>query len=131
MPPQARCRRRQGLRDLADLQGLQGRCRPAGPLDLPARYRPAAPRDLAVRYRPVALRDLPARCRPAGLRDPAGQCRPAVRYRLAAPEGLAGLRAPAAPPAPARPEEHTSEQPSLMRISYAVFCFKKKNDTVK
>src|SRR3546814_10410012 len=28
----------------------------------------------------------------------------------------------------ARSEEHTSELQSLMRISYAVFCFKKKND---
>src|SRR3546814_5800392 len=27
-----------------------------------------------------------------------------------------------------RSEEHTSELPSLMRISYAVFCLKKKND---
>src|SRR3546814_1802672 len=32
---------------------------------------------------------------------------------------------------PARPrsEEHTSELQSLMRISYAVFCLKKKNNT--
>src|SRR3546814_2260182 len=29
--------------------------------------------------------------------------------------------------APARSEEHTSELQSLMRISYAVFCLKKKN----
>src|SRR3546814_2927466 len=28
---------------------------------------------------------------------------------------------------PARSEEHTSELQSLMRISYAVFCLKKKN----
>src|SRR3546814_9412390 len=28
-----------------------------------------------------------------------------------------------------RSEEHTSELQSLMRISYAVFCFKQKNDT--
>src|SRR3546814_4502268 len=42
------------------------------------------------------------------------------RTRLAAPTG--GLRA-------ARSEEHTSELQSLMRISYAVFCFKKKTDT--
>src|SRR3546814_3142161 len=28
----------------------------------------------------------------------------------------------------ARSEEHTSELQSLMRISYAVFCFKKKKD---
>src|SRR3546814_4257371 len=30
-------------------------------------------------------------------------------------------------PAPKRSEEHTSELQSLMRISYAVFCLKKKN----
>src|SRR3546814_4258715 len=29
-----------------------------------------------------------------------------------------------------RSEEHTSELQSLMRISYAVFCLKKKNETV-
>src|SRR3546814_6254330 len=32
-------------------------------------------------------------------------------------------------PDKARSEEHTSELQSLMRISYAVFCLKKKNDT--
>src|SRR3546814_4697085 len=31
----------------------------------------------------------------------------------------------------ARSEEHTSELQSLMRISYAVFCLKKKNDIIK
>src|SRR3546814_7993279 len=30
-------------------------------------------------------------------------------------------------PVPARSEEHTSELQSLMRISYAVFCLKKKS----
>src|SRR3546814_3934962 len=30
-----------------------------------------------------------------------------------------------------RSEEHTSELQSLMRISYAVFCLKKKNETNK
>src|SRR3546814_8652418 len=30
---------------------------------------------------------------------------------------------------PARSEEHTSELQSLMRISYAVFCLKKKQNT--
>src|SRR3546814_9127323 len=30
---------------------------------------------------------------------------------------------------PGRSEEHTSELQSLMRISYAVFCLKKKKDT--
>src|SRR3546814_9079587 len=30
-----------------------------------------------------------------------------------------------------RSEEHTSELQSLMRISYAVFCLKKKNNTIR
>src|SRR3546814_6870249 len=41
-------------------------------------------------------------------------------------------QAPAADAVPqneARSEEHTSELQSLMRISYAVFCLKKKNKT--
>src|SRR3546814_7642420 len=45
-------------------------------------------------------------------------------------EGLADQflqRAPAADGDGARSEEHTSELQSLMRISYAVFCLKKKN----
>src|SRR3546814_4808377 len=33
-------------------------------------------------------------------------------------------------PAPMRSAEHTSELQSLMRISYAVFCLKKKNKTI-
>src|SRR3546814_5287493 len=33
--------------------------------------------------------------------------------------------------APDRSEEHTSELQSLMRISYAVFCLKKKNNKLK
>src|SRR3546814_1409830 len=37
----------------------------------------------------------------------------------------ASRRSPPAPPR--RSEEHTSELQSLMRISYAVFCLKKKN----
>src|SRR3546814_2018543 len=35
--------------------------------------------------------------------------------------------AAAAAPSGVRSEEHTSELQSLMRISYAVFCLKKKN----
>src|SRR3546814_8899936 len=42
-----------------------------------------------------------------------------------------GLR-PAEWPAPVRrSEEHTSELQSLMRISYAVFCLKKKKQTLQ
>src|SRR3546814_3564220 len=33
-------------------------------------------------------------------------------------------------PTPRRSEEHTSELQSLMRISYAVFCSKKKSKTI-
>src|SRR3546814_981473 len=34
-------------------------------------------------------------------------------------------------PMPERSEEHTSELQSLMRISYAVFCLKKKHKIIK
>src|SRR3546814_8763351 len=49
---------------------------------------------------------------PVGLREP-------VRARRQAQRTLAHLPA-------GRSEEHTSELQSLMRISYAVFCLKKK-----
>src|SRR3546814_6793160 len=45
------------------------------------------------------------------------------------PFGLAGIRRDDAEPARLRSEEHTSELQSLMRISYAVFCLKKKKKT--
>src|SRR3546814_5500790 len=44
----------------------------------------------------------------------------------AASETPAEASAEAPAEAPARSEEHTSELQSLMRISYAVFCLKKK-----
>src|SRR3546814_1814701 len=44
------------------------------------------------------------------------QCRPQAQRSLAAPGSAIA----------ARSEEHTSELQSLMRISYAVFCLKKK-----
>src|SRR3546814_6404108 len=44
------------------------------------------------------------------------------------PVPFAALRHPAAPSC-SRSEEHTSELQSLMRISYAVFCLKKKKNT--
>src|SRR3546814_10814862 len=50
---------------------------------------------------------------------------PLIEERLA--RCLFGAREPRADHA--RSEEHTSELQSLMRISYAVFCFKKKNTT--
>src|SRR3546814_2304438 len=43
----------------------------------------------------------------------------------------AGLTTPVADDVAARSEEHTSELQSLMRISYAVFCLKKKNNKMR
>src|SRR3546814_2598326 len=54
---------------------------------------------------------------------------PGARYAIAtAPLDGPGTDVPGAT---ARSEEHTSELQSLMRISYAVFCLKKKNRTQK
>src|SRR3546814_1840128 len=47
------------------------------------------------------------------------------RYACLGPDGIEQGRG-APDPAGARSEEHTSELQSLMRISYAVFCLKKK-----
>src|SRR3546814_7087737 len=45
-------------------------------------------------------------------------------------EGFALADCDACVIAPARSEEHTSELQSLMRISYAVFCLKKKTHRI-
>src|SRR3546814_12281438 len=58
--------------------------------------------------------------------DPEGRNRLPVRRQGDEMPGDGALR-PALPQEPvARSEEHTSELQSLMRISYAVFCLKKK-----
>src|SRR3546814_4440958 len=44
---------------------------------------------------------------------------------------MASSTSPSATAATTRSEEHTSELQSLMRISYAVFCLKKKKQTKK
>src|SRR3546814_7947620 len=44
-------------------------------------------------------------------------------------QGAAGVEAGAGKRMAGRSEEHTSELQSLMRISYAVFCLKKKKTT--
>src|SRR3546814_2639436 len=60
--------------------------------------------------------------------------------RLRAADALPHLRPPHPVPElhrmdgrapPRRSEEHTSELQSLMRISYAVFCLKKKKNRIK
>src|SRR3546814_9185256 len=56
---------------------------------------------------------------------------PKVSGELARSGMLAVLFAAAAMLCYIRSEEHTSELQSLMRISYAVFCLKKKNKNIK
>src|SRR3546814_6997032 len=52
---------------------------------------------------------------------------PRIVEAVATPGGATlDLRVEDPPPAKWRSEEHTSELQSLMRISYAVFCLKKK-----
>src|SRR3546814_6962564 len=67
-----------------------------------------------LRRKRTRARTVQARCRDKG-------CGPAPRPDLPRPQAQAH-RHP-------RSEEHTSELQSLMRISYAVFCLKKKNNT--
>src|SRR3546814_17760925 len=59
--------------------------------------------------------------------------RPAARPSPAAPPpgSASPRRAPPKRRRTGRSEEHTSELQSLMRISYAVFCLKKKNYKLK
>src|SRR3546814_4753379 len=51
------------------------------------------------------------------------------RLRVGEPDVLTREAGDAAQHVERRSEEHTSELQSLMRISYAVFCLKKKNNT--
>src|SRR3546814_15401764 len=69
-------------------------------------------------HRPLSSGDCRCRCRP----DRHARTPIFLRGRKAPP----GAR-PRLCPCPVRSEEHTSELQSLMRISYAVFCLKKKN----
>src|SRR3546814_6909489 len=92
----------------ARIHPLPARCRPAflGQPDAELRLGQAAARSRAIAVVPrIQLHDSP------GLRLP----RTRAARRLPAPDGRFG-----------RSEEHTSELQSLMRISYAVFCLKKK-----
>src|SRR3546814_9315451 len=80
-----------------------------------------------------------ARARPRGRRIPAAAQRPAGAVAHGTAGASARARRARGPPVrryalrPAsdghRSEEHTSELQSLMRISYAVFCLKKKKKT--
>src|SRR3546814_8460765 len=52
------------------------------------------------------------------------------RSKMVRRDGIAGLRHHGDGAWSVRSEEHTSELQSLMRISYAVFCLKQKNNKV-
>src|SRR3546814_7181161 len=77
---------------------------------------------------------------PGGRRLPDAHClhvhphqsrsRPALLRARSAGEDLGGIGVTDALKVP-RSEEHTSELQSLMRISYAVFCLKKKKNKQK
>src|SRR3546814_469492 len=68
--------------------------------------------------------------------EAAGQKHPTIHWLMSGPwdimmvfelpRGMAMLDSHNSPERTARSEEHTSELQSLMRISYAVFCLKKK-----
>src|SRR3546814_2554516 len=63
--------------------------------------------------------------------EPLERGRRALQLAVADAEGLAGVGQQGARPGlggDCRSEEHTSELQSLMRISYAVFCLKKKKN---
>src|SRR3546814_8709284 len=84
-----------------------------------ARHRAAGPRLLRPQPRPPRwLRRLRLHRR-RRRRDPHANHRLAPRHPRGGPGGSTGERS----------EEHTSELQSLMRISYAVFCLKKKKKT--
>src|SRR3546814_3603444 len=66
----------------------------------------------------------PAGRRPDGEPSAAGTVSPSSLHPNSSSDPL---QAPKPRKVPHRSEEHTSELQSLMRISYAVFCLKKKN----
>src|SRR3546814_7895533 len=69
---------------------------------------------------------LPFRALRGALGDPVASLIPILLYMLLIWGAMEWLRRKGW-----RSEEHTSELTSLMRISYAVFCLKKKNTTQK
>src|SRR3546814_2630629 len=65
------------------------------------------------------------------LRELGHACASCPCSRSATSRSATGIAANAPRSAATRLEEHTSELQSLMRISFAVFCLKKKNDNAK
>src|SRR3546814_19727084 len=78
-------------------------------------------------FRSLQWRRSGERGRTDGRPDGGGQCRAGVQLHQAARVQILTGHDPAIRRRGQRSEEHTSELQSLMRISYAVFCLKKKN----
>src|SRR3546814_4240563 len=93
------------------------------PLSYPTAQPDSAPARMR-RHRPATAPSPPAPKPP----DAAGSRAGAPQATASLQHGRAPAPLPRAAPAP-RSEEHTSELQSLMRISYAVFCLKKKKQT--
>src|SRR3546814_6753830 len=66
----------------------------------------------------------------ATIRAPAASRAPAPTSKFAESVARSGTHSVSEQTSQLRSEEHTSELQSLMRISYAVFCLKKKTTTV-
>src|SRR3546814_9796686 len=87
-------------------------------------------------FRSPSSRGTSAFCHPCRAPVPArSRCESRSSCRQKGPGGGSGRARGAVPasgsgPGP-RSEEHTSELQLLMRISYAVFCLKKKTDIIK
>src|SRR3546814_8689025 len=94
----------------------------AAPAFLPDARRNAVPRRRTRRAIPHLRAFLP----PVAAADRALLCRPLNDHGQAAPARGQASRRDRPCDFVARSEEHTSELQSLMRISYAVFCLKKK-----
>src|SRR3546814_10821275 len=97
----------------------------AGPPDRTGRRAAARPRIEACGRRVRGAADIDRGV--TQRRNPAGRQQPG-RFPCRLTAAVPGC-APPPSPAALRSEEHTSELQSLMRISYAVFCLKKKTNT--
>src|SRR3546814_6330105 len=87
-------------------------------------------RGLGHRRRAIAAARLVAKPRSAIRRSRAAIGGENVRKLAKVPRSVIRPGGRTGCPAYRRSEEHTSELPSLMRISYAVFCLKKKTHTL-
>src|SRR3546814_6415378 len=90
-----------------------------------ARVPPTSPLVFEIVAIPLSLRLSAMVCRSAILENSHSVRLPLFRRHLVFRKIVC---CPAEPKMPPRSEEHTSELESLMRISYAVFCLKKKTN---